>query len=277
MSTAKRLFPVSRLGVVGNISIDRSYRAGFPALTGIGGAALHISLAATHAGLASRPLSVVGHDLDVIRNNPQLGVLDLSGVKTIAGRSAVFTLNYDPDGVLVGTEADYGASTQLTSHALEQIRARGDTSYHVCCRRPLDIAKVLDVLAREARPFSLDFFLPSADESIAAAESALPLAHLVFTNAAEYELLTSVISARDLREVLITDGPRPAQLIRSGRCITRVTPPQVTTVDVTGSGDTLAGTFLAARVTGFNDAAALECAVRAASAHAALPALRFDR
>jgi len=114
-------------------------------------------------------------------------------------------------------------------------------------------------------------------ESIAAAESALPLANVVFVNAAEYELLTGAISARDLREVLVTDGPRPAQLIRSGRCVTRVTPPRVRTIDVTGSGDTLAGTFLAARATGLDDAAALECAVRAASAHAASPVLRLDR
>lgn len=180
---------MSRLGVVGNISIDHSYQVGLPDPHGIGGAALHVALAAARAGLASRPLSVVGHELEVIR---------------------------------------------------------------------------------------LDFFLPSAANSIAAAENALPMAHLVFVNAAEYELLTDAIPARDLQEVLVTDGPRPAQLFRSGRYITRATPPRVTTVDVTGSGDTLAGAFLAARATGLDDTGALECAVRAASAHAASPALRLD-
>lgn len=135
---------------------------------------------------------------------------------------------------------------------------------------------MLDVLAQGTIPFSLDFFLPSADESIAAAESVLPLADVVFVDAAEYELFTGAIPARDLREVLVTDGLSPAQLTRSGRCISRVTPPQVTTVDVTGSGDTLAGTFLAARATGLDDETVLECAVRAASAHAASPSLRLD-
>ncbi|MGH3912054.1 MAG: PfkB family carbohydrate kinase [Pseudonocardiaceae bacterium] len=267
---------MSRLGVVGNISIDRSYRTGLPGFLGIGGAALHVALAAARAGLASRPLSIMGDDLDVIRNDPRLGILDLSGVRTVVGRSAAFTLNYDSGDALVRAEADYGASTQLTAHALEQIHARSDTSYHVCCRRPLDIATVLGALVQWAMPFSLDFFLPSADESIAAAESALPLADMVFTNAAEYELLAGVVPARDLREVLITDGPRPAQLIRSGRCIARVVPPRVTIIDVTGSGDTLAGTFLAARALGLDDAIALEWAVRAASAHAASPAFRLD-
>lgn len=267
---------MSRLGVVGNISIDRSYRAGLPGPLSIGGAALHVALAAARASLASRPLTVIGSDLNVIRNDLRLAVLDLSGVRTVAGGSAVFTLKYDSGGVLVGTEADYGISTQLTAHALEQIRVRRDDFYHVCCRRPLNVASVLDVLVYEAIPFSLDFFLPSAEESIAAAQSALPLAEVIFVNADEYKLLTGVIPARHLRKVLVTEGPRPARLIRSGRCFTRVTPPQVTTIDVTGSGDTLAGAFLAARAAGLDDETALECAVRAASAHAASPALRLD-
>jgi len=268
---------VSRLGVVGNISIDHSHRAGLPGLTSIGGAALHVSLAAARTRFGCRPLSVVGHDLEVIRHDSRLAGLDLSGVKILPGTSAVFTLTYDRDGVLVNVEADYGASTRLTDHALEQIRARGDDSYHVCCRRPLDIGTVLDALVLAARPFSVDFFLSSAAESIAAAAGALPLAQVVFANAAEYELLTDAVPASALRDVVVTDGPRPAQLIRSGRRVARALPPRVDPVDVTGSGDTVAGTFLAARATGLDDAVALECAMRAASAHAASAALRLDR
>lgn len=267
---------LNQLGIVGNISIDRSDQDGISGTTNIGGAALYVALAAARAGLASQPLSLVGTDLNTIRHHPLLSTLDLSGVRTVAGRSAAFTLTYDADGVLVGAEADYGVSAQLTVHALEQIRARRDGCYHVCCRRPLDIARVLDVLVHAATPFSLDFFLPSAVESIAAAASALPMAHVVFVNAAEYDILTDAVSTRDLREVLVTDGPRPAQLIRSGRCVVRVTPPQVATVDVTGCGDTLAGTFLAARAAGFDDAVALEWAVRAASRHAAIPAIQVN-
>ncbi|MGH3870363.1 MAG: carbohydrate kinase family protein [Pseudonocardiaceae bacterium] len=267
---------MSRLGVVGNISIDRGDQDGISGTT-IGGAALYVALAAARAGLASRPLSVVGTDLNVIRYDPLLGILDLSGVRTVAGRSAVFTLSYDTDGVLIGAEADYGASAHLTAHALEQIRGRRDGYYHVCCRRPLDIARVLNLLVHAVTPFSLDFFLPSAAESITAAASALPMANLVFVNTAEYDLLADAVPIRDLREVLVTDGPRPVQLIRSGRCVARFTPPRVATVDVTGSGDTLAGTFLAARAAGLDDAVALESAVRAASYHATLPAIQLGR
>jgi len=165
----------------------------------------------------------------------------------------------------------------ISLHALEQIRARGDDSYHVCCRRPLDVGTVLDALVLAARPFSVDFFLSSAAESIAAAAGALPLAQVVFANAAEYALLIDAVPASALRDVVVTDGPRPAQLIRSGRRVARVLPPRVDPVDVTGSGDTVAGTFLAARATGLEDAVALEWAMRAASAHAASAALRLDR
>ncbi|MGH3819057.1 MAG: carbohydrate kinase family protein [Pseudonocardiaceae bacterium] len=268
---------MSKLGVVGNISIDRSIRDGISDTTSIGGAALYVALSATRAGLASRPLSVVGTDLNVIQHDPLLSILDLSGVRTVAGRSAGFTLTYDAEGTLVSADSDYGASTQLTTHALEQIRARQDGPYHVCCRRPLDIAKVLNVLVHAATPFSLDFFLPSAAESITAAASALPMAHVVFVNAAEYDLLTNAVPTRHLREVLVTDGPRPAQLICSGRCVAQILPPQVATVDVTGSGDTLAGTFLAARAAGLDGAVALEWAVCAASRHAASPAIQLNR
>ena len=48
---------MSRLGVVGNISIDHSHRAGLPGLTSIGGAALHVSLAAARTRFGCRPLS----------------------------------------------------------------------------------------------------------------------------------------------------------------------------------------------------------------------------
>jgi sugar/nucleoside kinase (ribokinase family) len=216
---------VSQLGVVGNVSIDRSNRAGISGTTSIGGAALYVALAAARAGLVSRPISLVGTDLNVIRHHTILSILDLSGVRTVAGRSAVFTLTYDADGILVGAEADYGVSTHLTAHALEQIRARLDGYYHVCCRRPLDIARVLNVLVHAATPFSLDFFLPSAAESITAAANALSMAHVVFVNTAEYDLLTDAVPTCGLREVLVTDGPRPAQLVRSGRCVARVTPP----------------------------------------------------
>lgn len=267
---------MSRLGVVGNISIDHSHRGELLGPMSIGGAALYVALAATRAGVASRPLSVVGSDLEVIRAAPPLDILDLSGVRTVPGRSAVFRLRYDSDGVLTRLKTDYGVSTQLTAHALGQIQARRDTSYHICCRRPLDIARVLDVLVHGGMPFSLDFFLPSAAESIAAAARALPLAQMVFVNAAEYDLLTNAVPVRALHEVLVTDGPYPAQLIRSGRCVARAIPPQVTTVDVAGSGDTLAGTFLAARTRGFDEEIALEWAMRAASAHAASPALRLN-
>ncbi len=267
---------MSQLGVVGNISIDRSHRGEILGSTSIGGAALYVALAATRAGLASRPLSVIGSDLEVIRNESLLDILDLSGVRTVPGKSAVFTLNYNSDGMLTGVKSDYGASAQITTHVLEQICSRRDASYHVCCRRPLDIVRVLDALVQAETQFSVDFFVPSAVESIAAAASVLPLAQVVFVNAAEYDLLTSAVPVRALQEVLVTDGQHPAQLICSGRCVAHAVPPQVTTIDVTGSGDTLAGTFLAARARGFAEKVALEWAVQVASAHAGSPALRLN-
>jgi sugar/nucleoside kinase (ribokinase family) len=135
----------------------------------------------------------------------------------------------------------------------------------VCCRRPLDVPAALGRLAELGIPFSVDFHLASASVLVPAASPALLYAWAVFVNAAEFAILAQVTDPGRLQTVVISDGPAPAIVLRHGRQVASATPPPTTVTEVTGAGDTLTGTFLAASARGLDCQAALAEAVTAAS------------
>ncbi|MFF8919371.1 PfkB family carbohydrate kinase [Streptomyces sp. NPDC015032] len=278
---------MDRLAVIGNISRDHTR---YPDRRGgelLGGAALHVALAAARAGATAAPVSVVGDDLAHIPAQSQLNDVDWSGLRIAAGASAAFTIDYDQEGHLIAVAADYGVSEDLTGHALAHIARHPRDRYHVCCRRPLNVPAVLEALTRCGARFSIDFFLPSAAHLIQAAAPWLAEADLVLTNAAEYRLLEQVVQStaasemaqgtsvgqvtRTLRGVVVTDGPRPVRWLLHGRLLAACTPPYAHPEEVTGAGDTLAGHLLARTLHGDSPAAALRSAVLAATRHTAAP------
>ena len=250
------------LGVVGNISRDLATYPGTRAEM-LGGAALHIALAAARAGLPAAPVSVAGADLGWITSDPRLAGLDLRHVTVVPGESCAFRLTYDATGRLTGTDSAFGVAAGLTAHAL---RVLGSLPFcHVCCRRPLDAPAVLGRLAELGIPFSADFHLASASVLMPAVSAALPCARAVFVNAAEFAILAQVADLGRLPAVVISDGPAPAMVLRYGRQVASAAPPATTVTEVTGAGDTLTGTFLAACARGLGCQAALAEAVTAAS------------
>lgn len=250
--------------MIGNISRDHvSHSAGRSAWL-LGGAALHVALAATRAGLPAAPVSVIGTDLGWVTSDPRLAGLDMSGVKAVPGPSCAFGLTYDHDGTLTGTTASFGVSQGLTAHALTLLGSR--PAWHVCCRRPLDAQLVLGHLVSAGTPFSADFHLASAADLMPAARAALTRAAAVFVNAAEFAVLSQAADGRDLPLVVISDGPRLAVTMRRGRVTATAAPPATAAAEVTGAGDTLSGTFLAAAAVGMDDQDALQAAVSAAAA-----------
>jgi sugar/nucleoside kinase (ribokinase family) len=233
----------------------------------VGGGALRVATAAAGAGLPAAPVSLVGEDLPGLLADLSRAGLNTDAVKIAAGPSARFTMTYNHEGELIGVTGDTGVAAGLTAHALSWIARSRPGTYHVCCRRPLDIHRVLEALTRHGAAVSVDFYLPSAAESMAAAAEFLPHTRYVFVNQAEYEILTSTIAPRALPGVLVTDGPRPALLLRHGRRSARVVPAQVAVRCPTGAGDTVTGTFLAAQATGDTDQRALERAVTTATTY----------
>ena len=251
------------LGVIGNISRDLVSYPDDRKFTLLGGAGLHVALAASRAGVPAAPISVIGNDLEPLLHDRRLATLDLASVKIVPEMSCTFRLNYDQDGRLAQAECDFGAAANLTCHALAAL-GRHD-SYHVCCRRPLDVALILHRLVSKARHFSADFYLASAVELIPAAAALLPNASTVFVNAAELTVLADTIDLARLPAIVISDGPRLVTFMRHGQVVAVLQPPNAIVTEVTGAGDTLAGTFLAAIEQGLADIDALQTAVSAAT------------
>lgn len=259
--------------MIGNISRDLTRYPDHRGGPRLGGAALLLSLAVVKAGRRAAPVCVLGDDLAHLPEAPGLDTLDWSARIQVDGTSTTFDLEYDLQGDLVMAGTDYGVAEGLTEHALRHVDQHPHGTYHVCCRRPLDVAAVLGRLAGNAADFSVDFFLPSVEAMIRAAACWLPKATTVFVNAAEYRLLEQVIDCGTLPEVVITDGPRAAVVRRFGRHVAAAVPPPHPPREVSGAGDTLAGTFLAHRSQGATTAQALAAATAAAAMYVAAPPL----
>ncbi|MEU0221295.1 carbohydrate kinase family protein [Streptomyces sp. NPDC006265] len=267
---------MQRTIVIGNISLDNIHRPGHLPVHQLGGAALHLAVAAARAGLPVAPASVVGDDLASLPDDPRLPALDWSLLHPAPEPSAAFTIRYDDAGTVTAVDTAYGAAGHLTAHALQVIDRHPEAAFHISCRHPLDVPAVLAALTERGCPFSLDFHLPSAPQLIRAAAPWLRHAATIFVNAEEHALLTHHAGPCPCPETVVTDGPRPARVVLPGCAQRPITPPAVPTVrQITGAGDTLAGTYLAHRARHLPPAAALDRAVQAASQHTAHVPLTF--
>ncbi|MEU3028002.1 carbohydrate kinase family protein [Streptomyces incarnatus] len=255
---------MTRLDVIGNLSRDVTRYPDHRGSTRLGGAALFVALAAARAGRPAAPVCVLGTDLADVPQAPGLDGIDWSAHGEAEGPSTRFDLRYDLHGELVDVRTDYGVAERLTDHALAHVDRHPGSHYHVCCRRPLDTAAVLDRLVHRGATFSVDFFLPSAKDMIRSAAPWLNKTSTVFVNAAEYRLLQAFTDTAALPEVVVTDGPRPARVWAFGQQAASVVPPARTPREVSGAGDTVAGTFLAHRSRGATPAQALAEAAEAA-------------
>lgn len=262
---------MSALAVLGNISRDLAVYPSGRRFEVLGGAALHVARAASQAGLAAAPVSVIGTDLSWIRSDPRLADVDLTGIKVADGPSCTFTLTYTCVSELARIDCSFGVAESLTAHCLAAIGHH--RWYHVCCRRPLGVHAVLSHLAGGRLTFSTDFHLASAEELIAEAVRFLPLARVIFVNAAEFATLATLTDPACLAACVISDGPREVTLLRHGTTAAVTHPPYASPVEVTGAGDTLAGAFLAGVACGLSDGDALAAAVTAAAVSVESPGL----
>ncbi len=254
--------PPTPVRLIANIGWVRSCHPDGSSHTFVGGAGLHLSLAVSGAGGLAAPISVIGGDLGEIVTALHERHVDVRDIKAVREQlSCRFDLSYDESGNLISVASRFRAAVALTEHALSRLHAPGH--YHVSCRRPLDVEQVLAAL--DDRPFSLDFYSPSAAAGLHAAAAFLPAAAVIFTNEAEYRLLGQVVDLERLRLLVISDGGRRVRVISYGRTVAATQPPVVATREVTGAGDTLAGTYLACTLAGATTQDALDAAVRAAS------------
>jgi sugar/nucleoside kinase (ribokinase family) len=254
---------MSMLAVLGNISRDSAMYPDRRHFHMLGGAALHVALAASQVGVNAAPVSVIGTDLAWIHDDPRLTGVDLTQVRLASGASCTFDFIYDYAGTLIRADSAFGVARLLTRHCLAAVGRH--VRYHVCCRRPLNVRAVLDRLTRHQLPFSADFHLASAGNLIREAAPFLPHATAVFVNTSEFAMLEKLTDPSRLAAVIVSDGPATATLLRCGQITATAEPPPTEATEVTGAGDALAGTFLACIIGGASDDSALESAVTAAS------------
>jgi sugar/nucleoside kinase (ribokinase family) len=260
--------------VIGNISRDHIHRPDHPSVRQLGGAALHLAVAAARAGLPVAPAAAVGDDLARLPEDPRLPTLDWTLLHRAPEPSTAFTIHYDEAGTIMAVDTAYGAAEHLTAHALRLIERCPQAAFHISCRRPLAVGDILPALAARGCSFSLDFHLPSAPQLIPAAEPWLRQATAIFVNAEEHALLTQAAGPAPCPEVVVTDGPHPARVLLNGRALPPVIPPAVPIIrQITGAGDTVVGTYLAHRARHVPPVAALARAVQAAGRHIAQPPL----
>jgi sugar/nucleoside kinase (ribokinase family) len=241
-------------------------RASYPdgrSYTFPGGAGLHLSTAVSAAGGLATPISVVGIDLREVVTALEKRHIDTQAVKEVPDQpSCRFELSYDDNGSLISAISQFNAAQGLSEHALNQLDTPGH--FHVSCRLPLDLAPLLAALA--GRSYSLDFYSPSIANYLTLARPFLSGAHGIFINQAELALLQQIVGISELELLVVSDGARPVRLFSHGEMIAVVQPPIVAALEVTGAGDTLAGSYLASTLNGVAIHDALHIAVYAASA-----------
>lgn len=103
----------------------------------------------------------------------------------------------------------------------------------------------------------------SEEQSACLVRETMQKADIVFMNRTEGELLQDIVPNVPL--LVLKRDREGAELLERGICKLSVPTPTTTVVDVTGAGDILAGTFLAALLTDNNAEQALRMAVEAAS------------
>lgn len=266
---------MTELAVIGNISRVKSCYQGGRTCEFVGGGAFHVALASASAGILTSPISLVGTDLRWLWNVPLSSNLDLSFVDVLRGESSRFEITYDAEGAVKEIECRYGVATDLVLHARQLIGRH--KQYHVCCRQPLSPEDVLADLVRTKVSFSVDFYVSSAVEMIARCVPFLPHANACFFNSREYELLCNHLEPDCLECVVVSDGSRAVHIFRYGKQVARILPRAMTPLEVTGAGDTLAGTLIAAWWHGFDDVTAGRMAIDAATSSLAGPALPIPK
>jgi sugar/nucleoside kinase (ribokinase family) len=188
-----------------------------------------------------------------------------AGVKAFEGRTPRFVITQRPDGGRE-FEADWGVAAQVRLHIFPRRYLEAE-HVHLCTAPPAQQLAWIGWLRRQ-RPevtISIDMFEAFVHRYPAASRRACLAADLVFLNQEESDALGWTLPEGRAAATVLKRGPHGADYLdRSQQA--RVGATQVPTIDTTGAGDILAGSFLALRALGLAPTVALPRAVRIATA-----------
>lgn len=230
-----------------------------------GGKGANQALAAARAGARVRLVAAVGADGDA---QAALALLHRGGVELDAVRRV------DAPTGLALIEVDEAGETTIVvvpgANAELQVSQRDLAGAGAV----LTVLEVPDAAVRAAAEHAGGLFVLNAAPARAVPDAVLRRADLVVVNRAEYAAQPGIDRAR---AVAVTDGSRDAVLLRDGREVARVAPPQIAAVDGTAAGDAFVGVAAVGMLEGRRDADLLAraCAAGALAAtrHGAQPSL----
>jgi sugar/nucleoside kinase (ribokinase family) len=243
--------------IIGNLSYDSVV---YPKSSWCfwGGGGLNVALAAGIVGVTTRLISAAGRDARSMLDSVGR-YIDVHGVSIVNEDTCRFLIEYDENGEVVKTDANYGAANKLDLVISNHHFQRGH--HHVCCRKPLTPQHVLERLAALDLPFSLDFVSTSAAENIRLVSRWMSLAKFVFVNRREFEILLGIRTIDDLQELIVTAGSNPVCVYKFGREVDRWDCPKKGFVEVTGAGDVFVGAYLGTRLVGGDTASSVKRAI----------------
>ena len=253
------------LVLAGDIAKDRTTRvtrrdpAAWPRA---GGCPTYVAQAAVRAGQRAAPVVWIGDDAPgrvLVAQYASAG-LDGAGVATLkGGRSPISVLAYQPDGAVSCLYDPGFAGQERLSEAQAALIAGAS---HLCLT--VGPGHLVDAILGSA-PASARLYWAVKNDTQSFDDTARARlsqrADVIFCNHAEQELILGGTAVR-----VVTHGAAGAEVIGRTGSIRAPVPRRITASDATGAGDSFAGGYIAAEMTGITDpAAALQAGMAAAA------------
>lgn len=253
-----------------------------------GGVALNVAYALQGAGVRPTLLSAIGKDADgdaLVARMTEDGI-DCDYLTRVEGRTDIY-MAIEHDGHLFGAVADCASLENAGASIFEPVR-----DGRVSGAAPFSGVAVIDgnlpipVLAEVVETGLLQdadvLFVPASPGKARRMSTILRAAQAtICVNRIEAEIICdasfrgSEEAARALADLgcsaIVTDGGNVATLV-CGESMAQTAPPVVDVVRVTGAGDSFLAGFVAARISGANDATCLDAAADMAARHISDPA-----
>ena len=281
--------PHPNLLIIGGAHVDRLARLKGPHIAqtsnpvdvteGVGGGSFNAARAAKRIGLNISMLSARGGDAAGVLVEDAIaaaGIADLSSVH-LDRATPSYTAILQPDGELVTAIADMGLYETGISRSFKRapVQKAAALADAILCDANLTAIGLLGVFTEVAHGKPVYALAVSATK-IERLSRLLPYIACLFMNRFEAAALTGLpedasmtdfgdaLLGKKLFRAVITAGAEPAMFI-DGDTITMLKPPPIKVVDVTGAGDCLAGTMVAALLKGFGFIEAAKLGLAAAS------------
>ncbi len=280
---------MSNLLIIGGAHLDRLARLQAPhraqtsnpvnITENVGGGCFNAGRAARRFNVDVSLLSARGSDAagglvdQAIRS---AGITDLSSVHLDCATPS-YTAILGPDGELVTAVADMGLYETAIARSFKRapVQKAASLAEAILCDANLPALALKGMLADVAKGKPVYALAVSATK-VARLADLLPSLACLFLNRFEAAALTALpqststlafmqnLQAKGLNRAVISAGGEAAAFL-DGETITMLSPPPVAVVDVTGAGDCLAGTMLAALLGGTSFVEAAKLGLAAAS------------